>query len=110
MNEKRKTINKTFSTKEQNLKTKKYSNEKVHSYFYNRLQNNIKTDTNISNKRSAERSMTSLTHSLTHPLTHPPTYRSKMLNVCNTCPVIQICKTNYVSKLGAEMKVELVNY
>ena len=33
INEKPGTISKKFSTKEQNLKTRKYSNKKVHSYF-----------------------------------------------------------------------------
>ena len=59
INEKPRTISKNFSTKEQNLKTKKYSNKKVHSYFYNKLQSDIKIDTNISNRRSTGKSMTS---------------------------------------------------
>ena len=59
INEKPRTISNKFSTKEQNLKTKKYSNKKVHSYFYNKLPSDIKIDTNISNRRSTDKSMTS---------------------------------------------------
>ena len=59
INEKPRTISKKFSTKEQNLKTKKYSNKKVHSYFYSKLQSDIKIDTNISNRRSTDKSTTS---------------------------------------------------
>ena len=46
------TISKKFSTKEQYLKGKKYSNKKVNSYFHNKLQSDIKIDTNIGNRRS----------------------------------------------------------
>ena len=56
---KTRTISKKFSTKEQNLKRRKYSHKKVHSYFYNKLQSNIKIDTNISNRCSTDKSMTS---------------------------------------------------
>ena len=59
INEKPRTISKKYSTKEQNLETKKYSNNKVHSYFYNKLQSDIKIDTNISNRRSTDKSITS---------------------------------------------------
>ena len=59
INEKPRTISKKFSTKEQNLKRKKYSSKKVHSYLYNKLQSDSKIDTNISNRRSTDKSMTS---------------------------------------------------
>ena len=59
INEKPRTISKKFSTKKQNLKAKKGSNKKVHSYFYKKLQSDGKIDTNISNRRSADKSMTS---------------------------------------------------
>ena len=59
INEKPRTISKKFSTKEQNLKRKKYSSKKVHSYLYNKLQSNSKIDTNISNRCSTDKSMTS---------------------------------------------------
>ena len=48
-----------FSTKEQNLKRKKYSSKKVHSYLYNKLQSDSKIDTNINKRRSTDKSMTS---------------------------------------------------
>ena len=57
--EKPRIISKNFSTKEQNLKRKKYSNKKFHSYLYNRLQKDIKIDTNISNRCSNYKSITS---------------------------------------------------
>ena len=59
INEKPRTISKKFSTKEQNLKRKKHSNKKVHSYLYNKLQSDSKIDTNISNRRSTGKSMKS---------------------------------------------------
>ena len=59
MNEKPRTISKKFSTKEQNLKRKKYSSKKVHSYLYNKLQSDSKIDTNISKARLTDKSMTS---------------------------------------------------
>ena len=59
INEKARTINKKFSTKEQNLKRKKYSSKKVHSYLYNKLQSDSKIDTNISNRGSTDKSTTS---------------------------------------------------
>ena len=59
INNKPRTISRKFSTKEQNLKRKKYSNKKVHSYLYNKLQSNSKIDTNISNSRSTDKSMMS---------------------------------------------------
>ena len=49
INEKSRAITKKFSTKEQNLKLMKYSNRKIHNYFYNKLQRNSYTDTNIIN-------------------------------------------------------------
>ena len=55
INEKPRTISKKFSNKEQNLKRKKYSSKKVHSYLYNKLQSNSKTNTNISNRRSTDK-------------------------------------------------------
>ena len=59
INEKPRTISKKFSTKEQNLKRYKYSNKKVHSYLYNKLQSDSKIDTNTSNRRSTDESMAS---------------------------------------------------
>ena len=59
INEKPRAISKKFSTKEQNLKRKKYSNKKVHSNLYNKLQSDSKIDTNIGNRRSTDKSMTS---------------------------------------------------
>ena len=37
INEKPRPISKKFSTKEQNLETKKYGNKRLHSYFYNKI-------------------------------------------------------------------------
>ena len=59
INEKPRTINKTFSAKEQNLKRKKYSNKKVHSYLYSKLQSDSKIDTNIRNRSSTDKRMAS---------------------------------------------------
>ena len=59
INEKPRTISKKFSTKKQNLKRKKFSNKKVHSYLHNKLQSDSKIDTNISNRRSTDKSMKS---------------------------------------------------
>ena len=56
INEKPRAISKTFTTKEQNLKRKKYSNKKVHSNLYNKLQSDSKIDTNIGNRRSTDKS------------------------------------------------------
>ena len=59
INEKPRTITKKFSTKEQNLKIKKYSNKKFHSYLCNKLQSDSKINTNISNRYSTDKRMTS---------------------------------------------------
>ena len=61
INEKLRIISEKFSTKQENLKTKKHSNKKVHSSFYNKLQSNIKIDKNINNNNrcSTDKKMTS---------------------------------------------------
>ena len=61
INKKPRIRSKKFSTKEQNLKTKKYNNKKVHSYFYKKLQSNKKIDKNINNnnRRSTGKNLTS---------------------------------------------------
>ena len=58
INEKPRTISKRFSIKGKNLKTTKYSNKKVHSYFYNKFQSDSNIDTNISKRRSTDKSIT----------------------------------------------------
>ena len=85
INEKTRTISTKFSTKEQNLKTKKYSNKKVHSYFYNKLQSDIKIDTNISNRRSTDKSMTSQNTSSTKPTKYLINKRQKEAGKEATC-------------------------